>query len=81
MREYNAAAPPETGAPSAATPSSDPAQPAAALRHAAPMLPTDPRLPRSTASIIRTDQPRTAPYKPALMRNTAMPPVAIRSTG
>ena len=82
MREYNATTTPsETDAPPAATPPSDPAQPAAAIRHATPMPLIDPRSPRSTASIIRTDQPRTGPYKPALMRNTAMPPVAIRSTG
>ena len=88
MREYNAAVTstqPETPPPepilTAATPSPDANQPATAIHHAAPTPRVNPQSPRPTASIVLTDQPRGAPYKTTLMQNTAIPPVAIRSTG
>jgi hypothetical protein len=82
MREYDAAvtpppaeAPPQFGPAAPATGTNPAAAPHYAIRGTG--LPS----PRPSSGIARPDQPRTTPYKTTLLRNAAMPPAAIRSTG
>jgi hypothetical protein len=89
------AEPPPEAPLNAATPPAEPA--ASSARSAAPTVAAstqattiryavstpDIKLPssRQDPGIAQADQPQTAPYKTMLLRNAAMPPAAIRSTG